>query len=62
MTKPTEKAVETFDLRTMLAVLCQIAQGARGAQSLPKTDQQMRIAPELPATDQQFVRLGRTNS
>jgi hypothetical protein len=46
----------------MLAVLCQIAQGARGAQSVPKTDQQMRIAPELPATDQQFVRLGRTNS
>jgi hypothetical protein len=62
MAKPTEKAVETWDLGKMLAVLCQVAQDAGAAESVPKVDQKLRFAPELPATDQEFVRLGRTNS
>jgi len=62
MAKPTEKAVETWDLSKMLAVLCQVAQEACTVEGVPEADQKLRFAPELPATDQEFVRLGRTNS
>lgn len=51
MAKPTEKAVETWDLSRMLAVLCRVAQEACDAEGVPKADQKLRFAPELPATD-----------
>lgn len=51
MAKPTEQAVEIWDLSKMLAVLCRIAQDARDAQSMPEASQERRIALELPATD-----------
>ena len=50
MAKPTEKAVETWDLGKVLAVLCQVAQDTGAAASVPKVAQELRIAPELPAT------------
>ena len=49
MAKPTEKAVETWDLGKMLAVLCQVAQDAGAAASVPEVAQELRIAPQLPA-------------
>ena len=57
MAKPTEKAVETWDLSKMLAVLCQVAQEACDAESVPETNQEMRIAPQLPATEREGGRL-----
>ena len=56
MAKPTEKAVETWDLSKMLAVLCQVAQDARDAGHMPEADQRLRFAPELPATDREGSR------
>jgi hypothetical protein len=57
MAKPTEQAVETWDLSTMLAVLCQVAQEACDAEGVPEADQKLRFAPELPATDWEGSRL-----
>jgi hypothetical protein len=62
MAKPTEKAVETWDLSKVLAVLCQVAQEACEAEGVPEADPKLRFAPELPAIEQEFVRLGRTSS
>ncbi len=56
MAKTTVKAVETWDLSEMLAVLCQVAQDAGDAESVPEVSQKLRIAPDLPATDQQESR------
>jgi hypothetical protein len=56
MAKPTEKAVETWDLSKMLAVLCQVAQEACDAEGVPEADQKPRIAPGLPATDREGSR------
>jgi hypothetical protein len=56
MARTTVKAVETWDLSAMLAVLCQVAQDAADAESVPKVGQNLRIAPDLPATDQQESR------
>ena len=56
MAKPTEKAVETWDLTKMLAVLCQVAQEACDAESVPEADQKLRFAPELPAIDREGSR------
>ena len=53
MAKPTKKVVETWDLSKMLAVLCQVAQEACDAESVPETNQEMRIAPQLPATERE---------
>jgi hypothetical protein len=56
MARTTVKAVETWDLSAILAVLCQVAQDAGDAESVPKVGQKLRIAPDLPATDQQESR------
>lgn len=56
MAKPTEKAVETWDLSKMLAVLCQVAQEARDAESVPEVDQKLRFAPGLSATNREGSR------
>ena len=56
MTKPTEKAVEAWDLGKMLAVLCQIAQDAGAVSSVPEVAQELRNAPELPAIDREGSR------
>jgi hypothetical protein len=56
MAKPTEKAVETWDLSKMLAVLCQVAQEACDAEGVPEADQNLRFAPELPATNREGSR------
>ena len=53
MAKPTEKAVETWDLGKMLAVLCQVAQDTGAAESVLEVAQELRIAPELPAADRE---------
>lgn len=53
MAKPTEKAVETWDLSKMLAVLCQVAQEACNAEGVPEAHQKLRFAPELSATDRE---------
>jgi hypothetical protein len=55
--KPTEQAIETWDLSKMLAVLCQVAQDACNAERVPETKQEMRIAPQLPATMREGGRL-----
>ena len=52
MAKTTVKAVETWDLSEMLAVLCQVAQDAGDMQSVPEVVQELRVVPDLPATDQ----------
>ena len=52
MAKTTVKAVETWDLSEMLAVLCQVAQDAGAMQSVPEVVQELRVVPDLPATDQ----------
>ncbi len=51
MAKPTDKAVETWDLSKMLAVLCQVAQEARDTDGMPEADQKLRFASELPEPD-----------
>lgn len=56
MAKTTVKAVETWDLSEMLAVLCQVAQDAVDAESAPEADQKLRIAFDLPPTDQEGPR------
>ena len=56
MAKLTEKAVETWDLSKMLAVLRQVAQDACDAESAREADQKLRFAAELPATDQEGSR------
>lgn len=53
MAKTTVNAVETWDLTQMLAALCQVAQDAGDADSVPEAGQKLRIAPDLPATGQE---------
>jgi hypothetical protein len=58
MAKPTEQAEETWDLRKMLAALCQVAQDACDAERVPEeSKQQMRMALKLPATERERGRL-----
>ena len=56
MDKTTVKAVETWDLSEMLAALCQLAQNAGDAESVPEVDQKLRIAFDLPAAGQEGSR------
>jgi hypothetical protein len=57
MTKPTEQTVETWDLRKMLAALCQVAQDACDAERVPEASkQQMRIALKLSVTESEGSR------
>jgi hypothetical protein len=56
MAKTTVSAVETWELTEMLAALCQVAQDAGGADSVPEVDQKPRIALDLPATNQEGSR------
>jgi hypothetical protein len=56
MAKTTVKAVEIWDLTEMLAALCQVAQDAGDAESVPEADQKLRIAFDLPPTDQEGSR------
>ena len=56
MDKTTVKAVETWDLSEMLAALCQLAQNAGDAESVPEADRKLRIAFDLPAADQEGSR------
>ena len=56
MDKTTVKAVETWDLSEMLAALCQLAQNAGDAASVPEVDQKLRIAFDLPTADQEGSR------
>jgi hypothetical protein len=53
MANPAEEAVETWDLSAMLAVLCQVAQGAHDAAGAPEANREPRIVPELPAGDRE---------
>jgi hypothetical protein len=53
MAKMTMNAVETWELTEMLAALCQVAQDAGDAGSVPEVDRKLHIAPDLPATDQE---------
>lgn len=53
MARTTVKAVETWDLSEILTALCQVAQDAGDAESVPELGQKLRIAPDLPATDQE---------
>ena len=56
MAKPTEKAVETRDLRKMLAALCQVAQDACDAERAPEESrEEMRTALKLPAIEGEGV-------
>ena len=56
MAKATVKAVETWDFSEMLAALCQLAQNAGDAESVPEVDQKLRIAFDLPAAGQEGSR------
>lgn len=56
MARTTGKAVEAWDLSEVLAALCQVAQDAGDAESVPELGQKLRIAPDLPATDQEESR------
>jgi hypothetical protein len=56
MAKTTVNAVETWELTEMLSALCQVAQDAGDADSVPEVDQKLRIALDLPATDQEGSR------
>ena len=56
MAKPTEKAVETWNLSKMLAVLCQFAQEACDVEGAPEPDQRLRFAPELSVTNREGSR------
>jgi len=54
--KPTEKAVATWNLSKMLAVLCQVAQEACEAEGAPEeSKEEMRIALKLPAIEREGV-------
>lgn len=55
MSRTTEKA-EAWDLGEVLAVLCQVAQDARGAESAPQAAEDDRIAGRLPGTDEKESR------
>lgn len=52
MSRTTAKAVETWDLGEVLAMLCQVAQDASDAESAPQPVENNRIAGGLPAADE----------
>ncbi|HEX9685368.1 MAG TPA: hypothetical protein VGA25_05895 [Burkholderiales bacterium] len=56
MSRSTAKAVATWDLGGMLAVLCQVAQDAGDAESAPQAVETLRVAGSPPATDGEEIR------
>lgn len=52
MSRTTGKAVETWDLGEVLAVLCQVAQDAGDAESTRQAVETNRVAGRLPSTDE----------
>ena len=56
MSRSTAKAVATWDLGGMLAVLCQVAQDAGDAESAPQAVETLRVAGSPSATDGEEIR------